>query len=242
MDGEDFQTIQKGKQGRPVGAGTDRDVLGGINRTIALETIKHPLHKIDSEHYINIIQHMLAGLKNFDPSVEKKLTVQPDLPKIAAAYRKKPVAVEYQKATGDIVFIAFYEFLCIGEYTTKTRNIKKTWTRQFQENDVTLFKLNAEGELRALPRNTSPEEVMLADAATLCISNQNNWHNGACIHRMANMEHPKECPVRDLGGRIVHIRKHLKSGKYFLCLYWDKLGCGSLTDSYMHRAVKYAAG
>ena len=90
--------------------------------------------------------------------------------------------------------------------------------------------------------NASTEEVMSADTATLRLSNQNNGHKGACVRHMANMNHPKECPVRALGRRIVHIRKRLKSGKAFLCSYWDEVGRGSVTDSDIRLAVKYAAG
>ena len=83
----------KGKKERPVGAGTVRAALGGINTTITLETGKQPLHQIDSEHYIKTIQHILDGFKNFEPSVEKKMVVHPDLPKFVAAYGKTGVGV-----------------------------------------------------------------------------------------------------------------------------------------------------
>ena len=99
--------------------------------------------------------------------MEKNLAVHPYLPKFAAAYGNKPVSGEYQKATRYLVLIVLYYLLRIGEYTTKMRRKKKTRTRQFRENNVMLFKLNADGELQALPCNVSPEEVMLEDAATL---------------------------------------------------------------------------
>ena len=140
------------------------------------------------------------------------------------------------------MLIAFYYLLRIGEYTTKTRRKKKTRTRQFRENNVMLFKLNADGELQALTCNVSPEEVMSADAATLRISNKKNGHKGACFHHMAKMEHLKECPVRSLGRRIVHIWKHLKSGKAFLCEYWGEVGCGIVTDNDIRLTVKYSEG
>ena len=80
--------VQKGKKGRPLGAGTVRSALRGINTPIALEKGKQPLHQIDGDHYIKTIQNIMAGFKTFDPSVEKNLAVHPDLPKFAAAYRK----------------------------------------------------------------------------------------------------------------------------------------------------------
>ena len=108
------------------------------------------------------------------------------------------------------MLIAFYYLLRIGEYTTKTRRKKKIRTRQFRENDIKLFKLNEEGELRALPHDVYPEEVMLTYAATLQISNQKNGQKVACVHHMENLEHSKEFPVRALERIIVHIQKHLK--------------------------------
>ena len=164
-----------------------------------------------------------------------------DLPKFAATYKNKPGAGEYQNATGYLVLIVFYYLLCIGELK-KTKRKKKTRRHQFRENNATLFKLNAEEELQALPRNTSTEEVMSTDAATLQISNQKNGYKGECVHHMKNMEHPKEKPVRSLGRRIVHIWKHLKSRKALMCSYWDEEGRGSVTDSDIRLVVKYAAG
>ena len=48
---------------------------------------------------------MLVAIKNYDPSVKKKLAVYPDLPKFAAAYGNKPGSEEYQKAKGDLVLL-----------------------------------------------------------------------------------------------------------------------------------------
>ena len=115
------------------------------------------------------------------------MAVHQDLPKFAAAYGNNPEEGEYRKATGDLLLIAFYYLLGIGEYTTKTRGKKKTRTCQFWENNITLFKLNEDGELRALPHNASSEEVISADAVMLHISNQNNGHKGTCVYYMKNM-------------------------------------------------------
>ena len=104
-----------------------------------------------------------------------------------------------------------------------------------------MFKLNVERGLQALPRNTSTEEVTLADASTLQVSNQKNGHKVACVHHTANKEHPKEFPVRSLGKIIFHIRKDLKPRKDVLFLYWYEVGRASATDSDIRLAVKCAA-
>ena len=217
--------------------------LGGVNTTIALETGRQPLHQQDGKHYIKPIQHMLTGFSNFDPATEKKLAVHPDLPAFAVkwAYNQKKEANYAQQATGDLVIIAFYYLLRVGEYTTKTRRKKKTRTRQFRVKDVTFFKKDASGELVALPRNASEEDVMSADAATMRISNQKNGHAGACVHHEAIKGAADGCPVRALGRRVLHIQKNTTNRNAFLCSYWDVVGRGDVTDSNIRYAVKFAA-
>ena len=64
---------------------------------------------------------MLVGFRSFDPPTEKKLACRPDLPLfvVTNAYKGK-VSVVRQVAE-DLVCVAFYYLLRIGEYTTKTR-------------------------------------------------------------------------------------------------------------------------
>ena len=61
---------------------------------------------------------MLAGFRSFGPPTENKLACHPYLPLFAVAvtnaYKGKASVV--RQATGDLVCIAFYYLLRIGEY------------------------------------------------------------------------------------------------------------------------------
>ena len=184
---------------------------------------------------------MLAGFKNFDPAVEKKLACHPNLPDWACRFGLRKGASPQQEATGDLVLIAFYYLLRVGEYTTKTRRKKKTRTVQFRIKDVTFFKRDRRGLLMALPRNATEEQVMGADAATLRISNQKSGHAGACIHHEALPGKGQRCPIRALGRRVCHVSRHSRSGNAFLSSYWDDIGRGDVTDGNISYAVKFAA-
>ena len=129
----------------------------------------------------------MVGFAYFNPVMEKKLACHPDLPMFACTwvYHKEKRLNQAQRATGDLVIIASYYLLHVGEYTTKPRRMKKTCTRQFRAKDVTFFITNARGDLVTLPCFVSIHEVMSADAATLCILNQKNGHAGACVHHEA---------------------------------------------------------
>ena len=48
-------------------------------------------------------------------------------------------------------------------------------------------------------------------------------------------------PVRALGRRVLHIRSHTSSGDALLCAYWDDVGTGTVIDTQIRFAVKYAA-
>ena len=71
--------VRKGKLGRPVGVGSVRTGLGGVNTTIAMDIGRQPVHQVDRVHYIKLIQHMLTGFKHFDPATEKMLAYHPDV-------------------------------------------------------------------------------------------------------------------------------------------------------------------
>ena len=113
--------IRQGKRGKPVTAAHVRTGLGHVNTTIQLDTGKQPLHQLDGTHSIKPVQHMLAGFRNFDPAVEKKLACHPNLPHEACKFGLRPKATPQEAATGDLVIIAFYYLLRVGEYTTKRR-------------------------------------------------------------------------------------------------------------------------
>ena len=123
----------------------------------------------------------------------------------------------------------------------KTRRKKKTRTRQFRAKDVTFFKRNVWGDMIAMSKQASDSELMMADAATLRISNQKNGHAGACVHHSAIPGNSGICPIRALARRVIHIRLHTRSDNAFLCSYWDDVGRGDVTDNNIRFAVKFAA-
>ena len=94
--------------------------------------------------------------------------------------------------------------------------------------------------LHHLPGNATKKEILSAGAATLRISNQTNWHVGACVHHGANLHYPVACPVIALAWRVAHIRQHTTNGKAFLCTYFDEAGRTSVTNDQISFTVKFA--
>ena len=99
------------------------------------------------------------------------------------------------RAIADLIIIAFYFLLRVGEYTRPRKvRVNGKWqratrTQQFQVKNVGFFK-----EGKVLPHTATPEELLQADSATMRITNQKNGRMGQTIHHKAvPLPH---CPVK----------------------------------------------
>ena len=184
---------------------------------------------------------MLEGWTKEDPPTVKMLPVEADVPEYMASLGTFPDASELDKAIGDLALIAFYYLLRVGEYTCKTSRNNSKQTVQFKVEDVTFFKRNLQGELRCLPRDAPSTLIATADGATLKLDNQKNGWKGVCVFQEINGD-PYYCPVRALGRRYLHLRRHKCHPKDFLSLFWDSNHNENfVTAEHMSRSIQLAA-
>lgn len=126
--------------------------------------------------FIPVIAHTLTEGEKGDPSIEKKMSMEADVPEFLAAAGRKKEANELTKAVGDLPLIVFYSLLHIGEYTVKgtcTCN-KSKQTVQFCQKDAMFFKKDTKGVLKQLLKNASEEVLLSVDAVILVLENQKN--------------------------------------------------------------------
>jgi hypothetical protein len=90
---------------------------------------------------------MLDGYRKVDPATQKKLPVQSDVPKILVETAYQQSMPERQRATADLMMIAFYYLLRVGEYTVKGSRNSTKQTVQFKYKDVSFFKKNTRRQL-----------------------------------------------------------------------------------------------
>ena len=125
---------------------------------------------------------MLDGFRKADPPTTKQLPVESDVPEYLVDLGREPEARELDRAIGDLVLIAFYYLLRIGEYTTKAARNNSKQTEEFKLGDITFFKKDLHGNLRTLPRNAPDDLIATADGATLKLDNQKKWvEGGLCV-------------------------------------------------------------
>ena len=118
------------------------------------------------------------------------------------------------QAVGDLVDIAFYYLLRVGEYTYSPPK-NRTRTQRFRVKDVTFRRAD-----HSIIPNTAPlVELLSAAHATLRISNQKNGKRGQCIHH--HCTGLATSPIKALARRVAHIMAHTHNHNTALSTYFE---------------------
>ena len=234
--------VRSGAYGRnkQVRAGTVNSAITAIGTTIALARGVNPTKIEHTANFLPRLSQMFAGWKKADPPTIKKLPVAIDVPELVSKVGMAHNANELDKAIGDLVLIAFYYLLRVGEYTIKGHRNETKQTVQFRVADVTFFKRDPAGRLRQLSRSASDADILSADSATLKLDNQKNGWKGVCIHQEHNGDEA-HCPVRALGRRYTHIRSNTPDSSTFLSAFFVNNARFDVTDRDIRASLKQAA-
>jgi len=122
-----------------------------------------------------------------------------------------------QWALGNLICIAFYFLLRVGEYTyTPPKN--QTRTQRFRVRDVFFRRAD-----HSIIPNTAPlSHLLTATHATLQISNQKNGKRGQCIHH--HCTGLTTSPVKALARQVAHIMQHSTDTATSISTYFDQAG------------------
>ena len=232
-------------RGRQITAPAVNTAIRAVGTTIALATGSNPTKMRGAQDkLIPRLSQMLDGFGKEDPPTIKKLPIEVDIPEYISLCSLRAAASERTKAIADLILIAFYYLLRVGEYTTKGERNTTKQTVQFQFKHITFFKHDAMGRLQQLPRSASDDDILSAHSATLRLENQKNGWKGVCIHQETNGD-LYHCPVRALGRRYVHIRKHTNDTSTCLSSYFETSSTSTrradVTDKNIRSELKLAA-
>jgi hypothetical protein len=145
-------------------------------------------------------RHTLKRLKEADPVPKPQLALPVETIAAAAVPAQSPGASARARAVADLIVIAFFFLLRVGEYTLPAAH-RHTRTVQFRCEDVRFWKNG-----RLLP-HTSPLLLLCsADQVVLTIDNQKNGHRGEAINH--HKVHGPLDPVTPLARRVKAIYAH----------------------------------
>ena len=183
----------------------------------------------------------MEGMRRQDPPPVPQLAVPIAVVSnvFEATYAQK--TTNKLRAIADLIIIAFYFLLRVGEYTrprtTKVngKEQRATRTQQFQVDNVGFFKNGI-----VVPRNAPLADLLAADSVTMRITNQKNGRMGQTIHHEA-VTHP-HCPVKAVARRVHHILSHGGNDNSLLCDFKDDVTnkWGSVTASDIITHVRFA--
>ncbi len=118
-------------RGKQVGVGTVTSALTAVGTTIALARGINPTKLDTTDKLVPRLAQMLTGWRKLDPPTLKKLPVAIDIPEFLAALGTSQGANALDQAIEDLVLVAFYYLLRVGEYTIKGSRNSTKQTVQF---------------------------------------------------------------------------------------------------------------
>ncbi len=220
---------------------TVSSAIMAVGQTIALACNSDPTKVIGSKRLLPRLQIMLDGYRKVGPPTRKNLPVQSDVPKLLVETVYQPQTTQCQRVTADLMMIAFYYLLRIGEYTVKGSQNNTKQMVQFKYEDVSFFKKNSRGQLRCLPRDAPANLIATANGATLKLDNQKNGWKGVCVYHKTN-GNKWHCPVWALACRYLHLRDMGTDSKTFISAYYnEEKKRGDVTNEDISKALKAAA-
>ena len=224
-------------RGRQITVQGVTDALAAISKTIELAGLKSPVYRYFNKYNLQI-ERCVEGMRREDPPAVPQLALPVAVPTHMAVAAQNSDSHEEQ-AIGDLSLVGFYYLLRVGEYTrtrfTKIngRRVRATRTVQFCVKDVGFFKDN-----KILPRRSTLRNLLLADQATLKITNQKNGRMGETITH-ETIQNESHGPVTALARRVHHILDNGGNEETLLCDYLDDDGnWTSVTASQMRSAVR----
>ena len=208
------QRVRKGAYGLgdKIRVQSVNQALAAITATLELGGQPSPVLQSEGK-YITPLRQQLEGLRRDDPPSIPQLAVPVSLVKHVVSTHASADAIT--TATSELICIAFFYLLRVGEYT-KPRRVKvngvwkrATRTQQFRVQDVGFFKNG-----KVLPRASPLSVLLTADAATLKISNQKNGRMGQTIHQEST---GPQGAVACLARRVHHILSNRGSDGQLIC-------------------------
>ena len=121
--------------------------ISAVGQMIALACDANPTKVVGSKRLLYRLQIMLDGYRKVNPTTQKKLPIQSNVPKLLVEKAYQPGTPERQRAMADLTMIAFYYLLWVGGYTVKGSWNSTKQMVQFKYKDVSFFKKNTRGHL-----------------------------------------------------------------------------------------------
>ncbi|GFH59971.1 hypothetical protein CTEN210_16447 [Chaetoceros tenuissimus] len=206
--------------GEQVTVQTVTKAISAITKTIKLAGERSPILTTEGQ-YTTPIGRLVEGMRREDPPPVAKLAVPVEVVHEAHDMSTTTNCPRTQ-ATADLMVIAFYYLLRVGEYTKPTRVkrngkwVRATRTVQFTVGNIGFKDIHG----KDISRHSSLEKLLQAHSVTMKITNQKNGHMGTTIHHEDTGA--KTSPTKALARRVHHILANGGDTDSLLCDFYDE--------------------
>ena len=205
----------------------------------------NPTKQVGTDKFLPRIQETLDGWRKMDPPCKKQLPVEADVPEWLVNKSMTSGATEKEMAVADLITMAFYYLLRVGEYTLKwgqqNVHVRETQTQPFRMKDVAFFGRNkTTGRVYRLPANATEFEILHSKCVTIQLDNQKNGWKNVCVNHESNGD-PIHCGTRAVARRYLHIRKHTSDMNTPLYSYFSQGQANHVYDKDIRESVRMAA-
>jgi hypothetical protein len=181
----------------PVGFQSVEKALRHVAQTLLLAGFDDPRRTYGAKELDLPFRHLLKSYRDQNPAPQPQLALPVATVERASSYSCKPNTA-LTRATADLITIAFFFLLRVGEYAMPRKNVR-TRTVQFRVQDVTFRGVNG----LVLPIASPLAALLQAASVTLHLDNQKNGQRGTTIlHTRCTSDF---CPVRALARRVSRI-------------------------------------
>lgn len=217
--------------GKRVRAPSVRLALSAIGQTIVLDgqAFTNPLHTPEGK-LILPLHYLIQAYTNQDPPSLPSLAVPVELVEAALNLHRK--GTKRQQRTAQLMVVAYYFLLRVGEYTKPN---KQTRTVQFRLKDVIFWR----NGFQINPRIASLETLMSCESATLRISNQKNGKKNQTIFHEATGS--PACPIVTLAHIVKDVCSFSKDDDEMLCAFKQGSVTSHVVNSDISQMIKHTA-
>ena len=181
-------------KGQRVGAQSVATGLRHVAQTNVLAGYPDPRRTYGDKELDLPIARLLKTFRDEDPAPQPKLALPVHaIRTTCTVYSRENTSISH--AISDLIIVAFFFLLRVGEYTFP-KGTRRKRTTQFRIQDVTFFKGS-----HTISSRASLAQLLKATSAKLTIDRQKNGVRGATVHHHSTSAH-MFCPVKALARRV----------------------------------------
>jgi len=220
--------------GKQVQTGSVQAALGAVAKTIKLAGWPNPLYKAGTTNYHAALAMQTEGYRREDPATRKQTAVPVSVPNFVFTNTGETNDPKL-KAFGELVLIAFYLLLRVGEYTHHTNQRR---TQQFRLCDMKFFVADQRVQPAQLEANRNRINLV-----SLTIENQKNGRKGETMsHHALRKGDTSCCPVKEVVARAIDMVRMQATDDTLICAFRESVALPwqQVRSSQIVRAVKDA--